>query len=294
MADRRSGRRVAVALFALLAAPALRAGTAPTIDTEDASLGEVEVEPGRFHPVLGVDLRNGDFARASYDNDAASLDRLPVHLQIGFNYAMHLRADGTADAWLVGSSSNGFHSPAAYEVVRPRAWYESNNLLGVVAEPVDGLRLGAAYTIKTSPNAVSGTTHEASLTLAYQSDHGLGVLHPSFAATVRPVGDGGFYTQAGIEPSFKLAAGKQAPSLGVPLVIGVGWHGFYGAGTGGLVYGSAGLSLSQPVRLGGLQAKLQASALALVRDDGLRRIVSADGETATVVPYVQLGLTMAL
>lgn len=270
------------------------AATAPTIDTEDASLGSVEVGPGRFHPVLGVDLRNGDFARGGYDDDAANLDRLPVHLQLGFNYALHLRDDGSADAWILGSSANGLHSPAAYEVVRPRAWYESNNLLGVVAEPVDGLRVGAAYTIKTSPNAVSGTSHEASLTLAYQRNHGLGVLHPSFAATVHPAQGRGLYTQAGISPSFKLAAGKSAPSLGVPVAVGVGWNGFYQAGTGALVFGSAGLSLSQPVRLGAVPAKLQASASALIRDNGLRHLVSADGETATVVPYVQLGLTVAL
>jgi hypothetical protein len=288
-------RRLYGALIALAALPGMsEAATAPTIDTEDDSLGSVKVGEGRFHPVFSVDLRNGDFARGGYDDDAANLHRLPVHLLVGFNYALHLREDGTADAWVVGASSNGIHSPDSYEVVRPRAWYESNNLIGVVVEPVDGFRIGSAYTIKTSPNAVAGTTHEASVTMAYQSDYGLGVLQPNFAATIHPAQGRGIYTQVGVQPSFKLVAGERGLSLGVPLALGVGWNGFYQARTGTLMFGSAGLSLSHPIQLGRIPAKFQASAVALIRDRGLRELVSADGETSTVVPYVQLGLTFAL
>ena len=273
---------------------ALAAQTAPTIDTEDAQLGEVTVGEGRFHPVLGADIRNGDFARGSYDDDAANLHRLPVHLQAGFNYAIGQGADGQANAWLVVTSSNGIHSPASYEVVHPRAWYESNNLVGVVAEPLPGLRVGGVYTIKTSPNDVSGTTHEASLTAAFEAKQGWGVLNPTFVATVHPQGGGGIYTQFGVSPSLPLGSGEKAPSLGVPLLIGVGWDGFYQRGTGSLTYGSAGLSLSQPFRMGPAHAEFQASALALIRDNRLRRLGSADAETSMVVPLVQIGVSVAL
>jgi hypothetical protein len=284
----------AALLAAMLSGGALDARTVPTIDTEDADLGSQEVAAGRFHPILGFDVRNGDFARGSYDDDAASLDRVPVHAQLGFGWELHRGATGDADAWLVGTSSNGFHSPASYETASPRAWYESNNLLGVVVQPAKGLRAGAAYTIKTSPNGVSATTHEASLTFAYEGKHGLGMLHPSFAATVRPKGGHGVFTQIGIEPGFALSAGENAAQLSVPLRFGVGWRGFYEAGTGDVTYGSAGLALSKPVSLGATRWRLHAEALAVVRDGTLRRLGGADAETSAVVPLVTVGAALAL
>ena len=164
-------------------------------------------------------------------------------------------------------------------------------------------RKGRAHAPRLSTPYVPGrhaarfwTEEERAIIRQHYPKHGAAVCVIRLAARpgARQRTISGVYTQAGIAPSFKLAAGKSAPSLGVPLVVGVGWNGFYQAGTGNLVFGSAGLSLSQPVQLGNVPAKLQASALALVRDNGLRRLVSADGETATVVPYVQLGLTIAL
>ncbi|WP_419827068.1 hypothetical protein [Sphingomonas sp.] len=283
-----------LALAALLSGGPLAARTVPTIDTEDADLGSQQVGDRRFHPVIGADVRNGDFARGSYDDDAASLDRLPVHAQLGFGWELHRDTERRADAWLVGTSSNGFHAPASSERTSPRGWYESNNLLGVVIEPAKGLRAGLAYAIKTSPNGVSATTHEASLTAAYEAEHGLGILHPSFAATVRPKGGHGVFTQAGIEPGFALSAGEQAAKLSVPLRFGVGWRGFYEAGSGDVTYGSAGLALSQPLALGGTRWQVRAEALAVVRDGTLRRLGSADAETSTVVPLVTIGAALAL
>lgn len=301
MADRSPGRRGApasrtLALSILFAPAAALADTAPTIDTEDATLGSVDVGERRLHPIFGVDIRNGDFARGGYDDDAANLQRLPVHLQAGLDYAIHVDANGKADAWLLATSSNGLHSPASYETVRPRIWYESNNLIGVVAEPTKGFRIGAAYAIKTSPNAVSGTSHEASLTMAFEAKHGIGFLHPSFVATVHPILGKGLYTQAGLDPSFKLTPSKNGLSLGVPVSFGVGWSGFYEAGTGTLLFGAAGLSLSKPLTLGAVHAKLQASAQALIRDHRLSQLGSAgkDAETSTVVPFAQVGISMAL
>ena len=283
-----------LALAALLSGGPLAARTVPTIDTEDADLGSQEVGDGRFHPVVGLDVRNGDFARGSYDDDAASLDRVPVHAQLGFGWELHRDATGDADAWLVGTSSNGFHSPASYEQASPRAWYESNNLLGVVIRPAKGLKTGVAYTIKTSPNGVSATTHEASLTLAYEARHGLGLLHPSFATTVRPKGGHGVFTQVGIEPGFALSGGERATKLSVPLRFGVGWRGFYEAGSGDVTYGSAGLALSRPFMVGATRWRLHAEALAVVRDGTLRRLGSADAESSAVVPLVTVGAALAL
>jgi hypothetical protein len=252
------------------------------------------VGDGRFHPIIGFDVRNGDFARGSYDDDAASLNRLPVHAQLGFGWELHRDATGGADAWLVGTSSNGFHSPASFEQASPRAWYESNNLLGIVVQPAAGLTTGVAYVIKTSPNGVSATTHEASLTAAYEAERGLGILHPSFAATVRPKGGHGVFTQIGIEPGLALSGGPRAAKLSVPLRFGVGWGGFYEAGTGDVTYGSAGLALSKPFSLGATRWRLHAEALAVVRDGTLRRLGSADAETSTVVPLVTIGAALAL
>ncbi|GGB38243.1 hypothetical protein GCM10011380_29550 [Sphingomonas metalli] len=266
---------------------------APVIDTEDAGLGGTAVGAGRFHPIIGLDLRNGDFARGGYDDDAANLDRVPVHAQLGFAWELGRDRAGKADFWLVGTSSNGLHAPVAAEWARPRGWYESNNLVGLVVAPGGGWRLGAAYTIKASPNGVSATTHEASLTAALDGERGLAALHPAAAVTTRTRGDGGVYAQASIQPELALGHGEDAPSLSVPLLVGTGWGGFYGPGTGTVAYASAGLAYAHPFTAGGAHWRLRAEVLALLRDATLRRLGSEDAETAAVVPLATVGVTMA-
>lgn len=297
--DRRSICRKPLVALALGLAPmiiAVRADaqTVPTLDTEDATLGVDDVSSsGRLHPSFAIDLRNGDFARGSYDDDRADLSRLPVHAQVGLALDLGHDGEGKATSWFVVRSSNGFHSPAAGETTRPRAWYESNNLAAFVFSPAAGLRAGALYTIKTSPNGVSATTHEASLTFAYDGKDAIGVLKPTFVTTVRPKGDHGLYTQLGIAPSLALGPGDGAPKLSVPAAIGVGWRGFYGQGAGSRLFGNVGLALERPFVIGGTHWGARAEALALIRDDRLARSSGPDGETGTVVPLVTLSLSMA-
>jgi len=265
----------------------------PAIETEDATLGSVDVgeTSGRFHPQFAIDARNGDFSRGNYDDDSASLERIPLHAQVGFALDLHQAAGGATDAWLVFSSSNGFHTPSSDERVSPRRWYESNNLLGLVVSPTEGLRVGVVYTVKTSPNDVAATTQEASLTLAYQADSGLGAWRPGLAVTTRTQGDGGLYTQGSLEPGFDLTSGGLR--LGFPSALGVGWNGFYGADSGDRLYARTGLALEQPFRWGETRWSARAEALALYRDGALRELSGPEGETDSVVPQVTLSLSMA-
>ncbi|WP_323149197.1 hypothetical protein [Pseudomonas oryzihabitans] len=265
----------------------------PSLDSEDAALSSVAVSEtsGRFHPQLGVDARNGDFSRGNYDDDAASLDRIPLHVQAGFALDLHQGADGAADAWLVFSSSNGFHTPSADEQVTPRRWYESNNLLGLVVSPAEGLRVGFVYTVKSSPNDVAATTQEASLTLAYQAESGLGAWRPGLAVTTRTQGDSGLYTQGSLEPGMDLTA--NGLRLSFPSALGVGWNGFYGPDSGDRLYARTGLALEQPFRWGETHWSARAEALALYRDGALRDLSGPEGETDSVVPQVTLSLSMA-
>ncbi len=279
------------ALF-LMSAPAA-AQDAPTIDTEDASLGSVEVGAGNFHPILSLDLRNGDLARGDYDDDAADLDRLPVHVQLGFAWDLHRDATGKADAFLVFNSSNGLHTPASDERASPRAWYESNNVLGLVVAPARDLRAGLAYTIKTSPNGASSTSHELSLTAALEGDAGLGVLSPNASVTWRPKGGGGLFTQIGIEPSVAVTEREDGPELSFPARIGVGWDGFYARGSGDVAYGGIGAAYSHPFEAGGAKWRFRAEALALLRDGTLRRLGGPDAERGTVVPLATISLQVA-
>lgn len=283
----------ALGLLAVVIGGGASAQTIPTIDTEDASLGSLPVGKGRFHPTIGVDVRNGDFARGGYDDDAANLRRLPVHVQVGFGLDLHRDARGEADLWLVGTSSNGVHAAASYERVAPRGWYESNALVGIVGTPAKGLTLGTAYAIKTSPNGISDTSHEASVTAAFKGDTGLALLRPSFAATVRPKGGHGLFTQAGIAPQFPLAHGEGAPTLSLPALVGVGWDGFYEAGTGTVTYGSLGVAYTQPFVIGAAHGQFRVDGAAVIRDDTLRRLGSADAETDTVIPLVTIAVVAA-
>lgn len=277
----------------LIGVPAA-AQTIPTVNTEDATLGSDDVSSsGRIHPSFGVDIRNGDFARGNYDDDPASLDRLPVHVQLGLAADLHHDADGKADTWFVARSSNGFHAPSDAEATSPRAWYESNNLVALVATPTKGLHAAAIYTIKTSPNGVSSTTHEASLSFAYEGKSGLGTLQPTFAVTVRPKGNHGLYTQAGIEPSLPLGSGEGAARLSLPASIGVGWGGFYQSGSGDRLFGNAGLAVSKPFTVGAIHWSARAEVLALIRDERLRRLSGPEGETGTVVPVATIGISLA-
>ncbi len=276
------------------AAPPVLAQTVPFADTEDATLSEVEVGDGDLHPIVTIDLRNGDYARGALDDDGAGLGRVPVHVALGGAAVIDRRADGTARVFLIAQSSNGIHAPANGERSRPRGWYESNNLLGVAWRPVEGLNAAVTYTIKTSPNGVAQTTHEASITILYTADAGIGRLKPRAAVTRRTRGQGGFYTIAGIAPSVDLTGREDGPSLSVPVTIGTGWRGFYAADSGNRLFGSAGFSLAQPVRLGQANATVQAEVLALLRDDRLRRLDAPGGTTASVVPYATVSLSVAL
>lgn len=286
----------AAALFSLeggLCAPA-SARDVPVIDTEDATLGSTTVtSSGRLHPIFAFDLRNGDFARGNYDDDRADLERLPVHAQIGL--AVELRRNGkdAADTWLVLRSSNGFHASSADETTSPRAWYESNTLAALVFTPAPGLRTAAVYTIKTSPNGVSSTTHEASLSAAYDGKDMFGRVSPTFVATIRPKGDHGLFTQIGIEPAFELTARDDATQISLPLAIGVGWNGFYGPGTRDRGFASAGLALQQPFSIGATHWSARIEGLALIRDDRLAALSGPDGETDTVVPLVTVSVSLA-
>ncbi len=267
----------------------------PFADTEDATLSEIDVKDRKadWHPVVMFDVRNGDYARGALDDDDAALDRVPVHIAFGGALVVRRRQGAAGDLSVIGQSSNGFHAPRQDERAAPRAWYESNNLLGLAWRPTEGLTTAATYAIKTSPNGVASTTHEASLSLLYTANHGLGRLKPRAAITRRTQGEGGLYTIAGISPSFELSDREDGPSLSVPLLVGVGWNGFYAAGSGTRVYGSGGVTLAQPLKLGASAATLQADILALVRDDRLRRLDAPGGTTAAVIPHATISLTLA-
>ena len=284
---------VVAAVFALSTGSA-SAQTIPTIDTEDATLGSATTSSGgRFHPLIAFDIRNGDFVRGDYDDDRADLGRLPVHAQIGLAVELTHRADGEATSWLLVRSSNGFHAPNDGEITTPRSWYESNNLAALVFTPAKGLRAAAVYTIKTSPNGVSATTHEASLSIAHDGTDVVGALSPTLVATIRPKGDKGVFTQAGIEPGFALSSREDGPKLSLPLAIGVGWAGFYGARSGDRKLLSAGLAIKQPFALGDMRWSARLAAVALIRDSRLAALSGPNGETGTVVPLVTMSVSIA-
>ncbi|KQN33033.1 hypothetical protein ASE88_03605 [Sphingomonas sp. Leaf38] len=284
---------VLAATLALVAASPASSQTVPFIDTEDATLSEVDVGGASVHPIVSFDVRNGDYARGAYDDDAAGLGRVPVHVSVGAAAVLKRGADGQGTLFLVGQSSNGFHAPRPDERSRPRGWYESNTIVGLAWRPVDGLSAAAAYAIKASPNGVASTTHEASLTFLYTGKDAVGFLAPRFAATTRTKGQGGFYTIVGIAPAFPLTRSKDGLTLTLPVSIGGGWRSFYAADSGDRVYGSGGVSVAQPLKIAGAKATLQGEVLALVRDAQLRRRDAPDGTTASIVPLATISLTLA-
>lgn len=282
----RETRFVWSALASLVTANA-SAQSVPTIDTEDATLGSAKISRrGTVHPLLAFDIRNGDFARGNYDDDRADLERLPVHAQLGVAVDLTLAPNGEATSWLTLRSSNGFHAPAIGDLSAPRIWYESNNLAALVFTPMAGMRTAVVYTIKTSPNGVSATTHEASLSFAYDGDDAVGSLSPSLVVTTRPKGDHGVFTQAAIEPGFDLTKREDGLKVSIPVAIGRGWGGFYGAGSGDRSYVSIGAALEQPFLLGAKHWGIRLEALAVVRDDRLAALSGPRGETGTVVPLI--------
>lgn len=285
--------RTAPALLAMLLAAPAAAQDAPTLETEDATLGSVSVGEGRLHPILTVDVRNGDISRGEYDDDGPGLDRVPLHAELGFAYELSRDERGEADLFLVVASSNGFHSPRADERTSPRVWYESNNILGLIAAPADGVRAGLAYTIKTSPNGVSPTTHELSATAAFEGERGLGPLRPTLVATMRPRGGAGLFTGVGVEPEFATTASEDGPSVSLPAKFGVGWGGFYEPGSGDVTYGSAGLAYSHPFQVGDARWRFRSELLAVVRDDALRRLGEADADRSTLVPLATVSLSVS-
>ena len=76
-------------------------------------------------------------------------------------------------------------------------------------------------------------------------------------------------------------------------MVGVGWGGFYAAGTGTVTYGSLGLAYTQPFVVGAAHWRLRVDGAAVIRDDTLRGLGSADAETDAVVPLVTISLATA-
>lgn len=282
-------------LAGLFCAPALaqERRQAPLSDTEDASLGFMDVSESRLHLVLGVDLRNGDFARGNYDDDAAGLERLPLHAQVGLIYALDRDGGGDTKTWLMLRSSNGFHAPARNESTTPRAWYESNNLIGLASRLGPALTGALTYTVKASPNGISDSAHEVSMAFSMDSDLGVGGLKPGFAVTWRPRGGGGVYTQATIEPGWTLGAAAGAPRLSIPAMLGIGWDGFYQTGSGHRMFGGAGFALEAPLAIGGSRWTARAELLVLVRDDRLRALGGKDADPGAILPSATLSLSYA-
>ncbi len=193
-----------------------------------------------WHPVVTFDIRNGDYARGALDDDDAALDRLPIHFALGGALVVRRGRDGEGDLFVIGQSSNGFHAPRADERIAPRAWYESNNLLGLAWRPVAGLTTAASYTIKTSPNGVASTTHEASVSIFYTADRGLGDGSRARRSPAVRKGRAASIRSSGSARPFALSGRKDGLSLGVPVLVGIGWNGFYAKGSGTRVYGSVG------------------------------------------------------
>jgi hypothetical protein len=223
-----TGRGGAALLFVVMlaGAPAVSAQTVPFADTEDATLSTIDVGEGDWHPVLSVDGRNGDYARGAYDDDDAGLGRIPVHVAIGGVVVLRRDATRAGTVFLMAQSSNGFHAPRRAERAHPRAWYESNNLVGLAWRPADGVDAAMTYAVKTSPNGVAATTHEASLTVLYTADDAAARLKPRVAVTRRTRGGGGVYTIVGIAPSIDLSDRAEATTLTLPVTAGRGGHGF--------------------------------------------------------------------
>ncbi len=269
------------------------AQTIPFLDTEDATLSEIDVGEGDIHPTVSFDVRNGDYARGAYDDDDAGLGRVPVHVAIGGAAVLKRRADGQGILFLVGQSSNGFHAPRADETTRPRRWYESNTIIGLAWRPIDGLSAAAAYAVKASPNGVASTSHEASLSVLYTGKDMVGSLAPRLAVTRRTKGEGGFYTIIGIAPAFPMTRREDGPTATVPVSLGGGWRSFYATGSGDRVYGSAGVAIAQPLKIGRAKASLQGEILALARDSRLRRLDAPAGTTAAVVPLATVSIVAA-
>ncbi|RYD25326.1 MAG: hypothetical protein EOP89_09420, partial [Lysobacteraceae bacterium] len=97
---------VLAATLASVAAPLASAQTVPFVDTEDATLSEVDVGDGSVHPIVSFDVRNGDYARGAYDDDGVGLGRVPVHVAIGGAAVLKRRAGGEGVLFLTGQSSN--------------------------------------------------------------------------------------------------------------------------------------------------------------------------------------------
>lgn len=282
---------IAAAAAALAACPA-HAQDFPTIDA-DGQLGKAATGNGDLHADFDLSLANGDFSRGSYDDDAASLDRLPVHGALTIGWTAHKSAAGDPDLWLEASTSNGLHSAQSIERTSPRAWYESNNLAAVFYKPNKATTTALAYVIKTSPNGISPTTHELTASLGYKTDGGIGRLQPSTAVSLHTKGGNGLYTLFGIAPSFDLGPGDSPPTIDIPVRLGVGWDDFYGPGSGTAMFASAGLAFNRPFAVGTSHWKFHAEALALLRDRTVRNLGEADAEHSAVVPLATMGVSLS-
>jgi hypothetical protein len=62
---RRAAGASLVAASIAVSASTASAQSVPFLDTEDATLSGIDVGEGDVHPILSVDVRNGDYARGA-------------------------------------------------------------------------------------------------------------------------------------------------------------------------------------------------------------------------------------
>ena len=208
-------------LACLVVGTTAEAQTMPLLDTDDSSLGTTAVTEGQIHPLVQLGVGNGDFSRGAYDGDAADLDRLPFQTLVAVGAELAHGSDGTPTLWLEAVSTNNFHASHADETASPRAWYDNNNLVGLIAQVTPGLRGALTYVIKTAPNGFASTVHEANASVVYSGRGFLGVIKPAAVVTMHPHGGHGVYSQIGITPSGHLTSGSGGPSLSFPIKAGV-------------------------------------------------------------------------
>lgn len=181
----------------------------------------------RIHLLGALSLDSADYFRGAFNGVEEDLDDWAFKPSLAMVVQLWGGRDEIRNLNLTVGSANGI-SDVEDEfggAGEPDLWYKANPYAALSLEITQKWKLGMGYTAYSSPDQVLGSWQELAFTAAYIASGRVGEVSPQVKLAI-PVNDGdGFYTEASIDPAFKI--GNSQLTLDIPAVVGIGWADYY-------------------------------------------------------------------
>lgn len=208
-------------------------------------------KPENIHFQGNLSLISADYSRGAYDGIKEDLKywggaaSLSIIAEI-----MPNRSSASRNLYLNVGMENTVSETGLFPNGRPpRIWYESNPYAGIIMKGGESFQLGLTYGIFSSPNGQFSTSQQIAFAMKYKAPiMMMNMLNPEIKIAFPVENGNGFYTEVSVSPSLHPIKDSEL-QLAAPVVLGMGADDYYGAAKSTVIYGSAGLVISLPLKI---------------------------------------------